>query len=104
MITPVFWLVFIPLALGRSPDNTLTPVLALIPVANVAQMIKDAIRGIYIWPLILETLLVEVVLVVVCLWIARFVLRFEDFLLGSHGGSFWRFLRERAWKRRSYAS
>jgi hypothetical protein len=78
--------------------------LALVPVANVAQMIKDAIRGVYIWPLILETLLVEVVLVVVCLWVARFVLGFEDSLLGSHGGSFWRFLRERAWKRRSYAS
>ena len=103
MITPVFWLVFIPLALGRSPDRTLTPVLALIPVANVAQMIKDAIRGIYLWPLILETLVVEVVIVVLCLWVARFILRFEDFLLGSHGGSLWRFLRERAWKRRASA-
>jgi sodium transport system permease protein len=104
MITPVFWLVFIPLALGRSPDRTLTPVISLIPVANVAQMIKDAIRGVYIWPLIFQTLVVEVALVIVCLWVARFVLRFEDFLLGSHGGSFWRFLRERAWKRRSYAA
>jgi sodium transport system permease protein len=104
MITPVFWLVFIPLALARSPDRTLTPVIALIPVANVAQMIKDAIRGIYLWPLILETILMELVLVLVCLTIARFVLRFEDFLLGSHGGSLWRFLRERLWKTRRSAA
>jgi sodium transport system permease protein len=104
MITPVFWLVFIPLALARSPDRTLTPVIALIPVANVAQMIKDAIRGIYLWPLILETILMELVLVLVCLVIARFVLRFEDFLLGSHDGSLWRFLRERLWKTRRSAA
>lgn len=96
MITPVFWVVFVPLLLGRSPDQTLTPVTALVPIANVAQMIKDAIRGIYLWPLILETFLVGFVLVAVCLLAARFVLRFEDFLLGSYDGSFWTFLRERA--------
>jgi sodium transport system permease protein len=96
MITPVFWLVLLPLTLGRSPDRTLTPVLALVPVANVAQMIKDAIRGIYLWPWIIETIAMEFALVVVCLIVARFVLRFEEFLLGSFGGSFWRFVRERA--------
>jgi sodium transport system permease protein len=94
MITPVFWLVLVPLTLGRSPDRTLTPILAMVPVANVAQMIKDAIRGIYLWPLILETVVVEVLLVIGCLMIARFILRFEDVLLGSHGGSFWQFLKD----------
>jgi len=101
MITPVFWLVFLPLLLGGSPDRTLTPIGALLPVANVAQMIKDALRGIYLWPLIAQTLLVEVVLVALCLLLARFVLRFEDFLLGAHGGSFWRFLKERVSQRRA---
>jgi sodium transport system permease protein len=94
MITPIFWLVFLPVLLGSSPDRTLSPALALLPVGNVAQMIKDAIRGIYLWPLILETLLVELALVAVCLLAARFVLRFEDFLLGSFDGSFWRFLKQ----------
>ena len=103
MITPVFWMVLLPLTLGRSPDRTLTPMLALVPVANVAQMIKDAIRGIYLWPWIIETIAMELALVVVCLIVARFVLRFEDFLLGSFGGSFWRFLSERAFKRGSTA-
>jgi sodium transport system permease protein len=104
MITPVFWLVLLPLTLGRSPDRTLTPVLALVPVANVAQMIRDAIRGIYLWPLIIQTIAVEFAMVVVCLIVARFVLRFEDFLLGSFGGSFWRFLTERALKSRRTAA
>jgi sodium transport system permease protein len=100
MITPVFWLVFLPLVLGSSPDRTLTPALAMIPVANVAQMIKDAIRGVYLWPLVFQTLLVEAVLIVAFLMLARYVLRFEDFLLGSHGGSFWRFVKDRAARRR----
>jgi sodium transport system permease protein len=100
MITPIFWLVFLPLMLGSSPDRTLSPTLALLPVGNVAQMIKDAIRGIYLWPLIVETLLVEVALVALCLLAARFVLRFEDFLLGSFDGSFWKFLRARLGSRR----
>jgi sodium transport system permease protein len=104
MITPVFWMVLLPLTLGRSPDRTLTPMLALVPVANVAQMIKDAIRGIYLWPWIIETIAVELALVVICLIVARFVLRFEDFLLGSFGGSFWRFVSERAFKRGSRAA
>jgi sodium transport system permease protein len=104
MITPIFWLVFLPLMLGSSPDRTLSPALALLPVGNVAQMIKDAIRGIYLWPLILETLLVELVLVGACLLAARFVLRFEDFLLGSFDGSFWKFLRHRMGRGREEAA
>jgi sodium transport system permease protein len=103
MITPIFWLVFLPVLLGSSPDRTLSPALALLPVGNVAQMIKDAIRGIYLWPLILETLLVEVALVAICLMAARYVLRFEDFLLGSFDGSFWRFLKEHAGRRKEVA-
>ena len=69
------WLVLIPLTLGRSPDRTLTPALAVVPVANVAQMIRDAIRGIYLWPLIVETIAMELAMVVLCLLVARFVLR-----------------------------
>jgi sodium transport system permease protein len=98
MITPLTWLLFFPLLLSSSPDRTLTPVVALVPVANVTQMIKDAVRGIYLWPLILETLLVDALLVAGCLVVARFVLRLEDLLLGGYDGSFWKFLRERAGK------
>jgi sodium transport system permease protein len=95
MIQPVYWLVFLPFLLGQQTDQTLTPTLAAIPVANIAMMIRDAINGIFLWPLIGLTLAVTLLLVVACLLLARTILGFEDFLLGSYDGSFWRFLRDR---------
>ena len=95
MIQPVYWLVFLPFLLGQQTDQTLTPAVASIPVANVAMMIRDAINGVFIWPLIGLTLAITLVLVVACLLLARSILHFEDFLMGSYDGSFWRFLRKR---------
>jgi sodium transport system permease protein len=95
MVTPVYWLALLPILLGQQTDQTLTPVIAAIPVANAAMMIRDAINGIFLWPLIAETLAVLLVMVAVCLLVARAVLRFEDLLLGSFDGSFWRFARDR---------
>ena len=95
MVTPIYWLALLPLLLGQGSEATLTPVAAAIPVGNVAMMLRDAVRGVFQWPLILETLLVEIATVACCLLIARSVLRFEDFLVGAYDGSFWRFLKER---------
>ncbi|HSM03556.1 MAG TPA: ABC transporter permease subunit [Longimicrobiales bacterium] len=95
MIQPVYWLVFLPVLLGDQSGQTLTPTVAAIPVANISMMIRDAINGVYIWPLIIEALLVTLATVAVCLVVARYLLRFEDFLLGSFDGSLWRFLRSR---------
>lgn len=93
MVTPVYWLALVPLLLGQGSEVTLTPVTAAIPVGNVAMMMRDAVRGVYQWPLIAETLAVSVVSVALCLLAARSILRFEDFLIGTHEGSFLRFLR-----------
>ena len=95
MVQPVYWLVLLPLLLGQQTDRTLTPAIASIPVANVSMMIRDALRGVFIWPLIAQTLAVTLLTVVVCLASARYILRFEDFLIGSFDGSFWRFVRDR---------
>lgn len=95
MVQPVYWLVFLPVLMGQQTDRTLTPVIASIPVVNVSMMIRDAINGVFLWPLIAQTLAVTLATVVICLAIARHVLRFEDFLLGSFDGSFWRFARDR---------
>lgn len=95
MVTPVYWLALVPLMLSRDSKLTLTPEIAAIPVANVAMMMRDAIRGVFLWPLIAETVAVELVTVVLCLLLARAVLGFEDFLLGSYDGSLWRFLKDR---------
>jgi sodium transport system permease protein len=95
MVQPVYWLVFLPILLGQQSDMTLSPTIAAIPVANVAMMIRDAVNGTFIWPLIAQTLAITVLTVALALWAARTVLRFEEFLLGSFDGSFWRFLKDR---------
>ncbi|MGM0669817.1 MAG: ABC transporter permease, partial [Gemmatimonadota bacterium] len=96
MVQPVYFVaLIIPLLLGQQTDQTLTPAIAALPVANVAMMIRDAINGIFLWPLIVQSLLVDLVVVLILLAIARFILRFEDFLTGSFDGSFWRFAKDR---------
>lgn len=99
MVTPVYWLALLPMLLGQQTDRTLNATLASIPIANVAMMIRDAINGVFLWPYIAQTLLVELVLVVACLLLAREILRFEEFLMGGFDGSFWRFAKERLLKR-----
>ena len=95
MVGPVMMLAMAPIFLGQQTDQTLTPVVAAIPVANAAMMIRDAINGVFLWPLIAETLAVLLAMVTVCLLIARALLKTEDFLLLSFDGSFWRFAKER---------
>jgi sodium transport system permease protein len=96
MVQPIYFVaVIIPVLLGQQTDRTLTPAIASIPVANVAMMIRDAINGIFLWPLILQSMAVNLVVVALFLWIARFILKFEDFLMGSFDGSFWRFAKDR---------
>lgn len=102
MVTPVYWLAMLPLLLGQQTDQTLTPTIAAIPVANAAMMIRDAINGVFLWPLIAETLAVLLVMVVACLFLARAVLQFEDLLLGSFDGSFWRFAKERLMSKKGH--
>ena len=101
MVTPVYWLAMLPIVLGQQTDQTLTPAIAAIPVANAARMIRDAINGVFIWPLIAETLAVLLVMVAACLLLARAVLQFEDLMIGSFDGSFWRFAKERLMGKRA---
>ncbi|NJD19397.1 MAG: ABC transporter permease [Gemmatimonadetes bacterium] len=95
MVQPVYWLVFIPMLLGNQTDLTLTPAIAAVPVANVTMMLRDALNGTFHWPLIGLTIAVNLAVVALFLWVARRILVFEDFLLGSYDGSFWRFLKKR---------
>jgi ABC-type Na+ efflux pump permease subunit len=78
-----------------SPGLELTPKLALIPIVNVAMMFREAIAGTYNWPLIGLTLAAQAVTIGALLWLATRILGQEDLLLGSYGGSFAKFLKER---------
>ncbi len=95
MIGPFYLLCFLPTLLVLSPDLELTPKMALVPIANVALMFREVIGGIYRWPEIAITLTVQLVAIAACLAAARWVLRFEDVLIGSHAGSFAKFLKSR---------
>jgi ABC-type Na+ efflux pump permease subunit len=91
LVMPLYLMTILPVMLVRGTPWTAS--MALVPVLNVALMFREAIAGHFVWPLIGLTLLVEAVLVVATLRLAAYVLRFEDFLVGSHGGSLVKFLR-----------
>ena len=93
MIGPFYIAILIPVMFLQSPDLHLTSQLALVPVVNVTLMFRDAIEGIYAWPLIGITMAIEIMTVVVALSLANKILSHEAFLMGSHAGSFGRFFR-----------
>ena len=64
-------------------------------MVNVAMVAREAIAGTFHWPLIGITLAGEVLCVLLALWLAVAILRYEDFWMGSYGGGFGKFLRER---------
>lgn len=83
MVGPFYLTIFLPVIFLQSPGAGLSPTLALVPVVNVALMIREAVSGIYQWPLIALTLFVELVFVVLTLALANRVLKQESFVLGS---------------------
>jgi hypothetical protein len=47
MVSPFYLATFLPVMFLQSPGIEFTPVLALIPVVNVAMVFREAIAGIY---------------------------------------------------------
>jgi len=95
MVSPFYLALIMPVLFLQTPGVEFTPKLALIPVANVMMMIREAFQGIYHCRLIAITLTVETVCVIVALRVAMLVIRHEDFILGSYNGSFGKFVKER---------
>jgi sodium transport system permease protein len=98
LVSPLYTAIFLPALFLQFPGIQFTPALALIPVVNVVMVFREAISGVFHWPLIAITLAVELLSVVLALRVAAAILRYEDFLIGSYGGSFGKFLRERLLK------
>jgi len=95
MVTPFYMLLFIPVFFIQDPEVTLTTKRGLLPVMNVALMIREAILGRLPWLQIAVTILSSVALIAVCVRVATVILRFEDVMIGSYGGSFGRFFSSR---------
>ena len=78
-----------PTLLLKSPDATLTPVTAMIPLVNVALTFRDAITGSVKLPLVALTAATQLAAIAVCVLIAARMTRFEDVIAGpSQGGIF----------------
>jgi sodium transport system permease protein len=99
MVSPFYLALIFPIMFLQTPGLEFTTRLALIPVANVTMMIREAIQGIYHWRMIGLTLVVEAVCVIAALQIAMKVIRHEDFVVGSYTGSFGKFAKERLLRR-----
>ncbi len=101
MVSPFYIATFLPVMFLQVPGIELTPQLALVPIVNVALVFREAVAGTYHWSLIGITIGVEVLSVALALWLATLILRYEDFMLGTYGGSFVKFLKERLLRGRS---
>jgi sodium transport system permease protein len=95
MVAPFYVALIMPIMFLQTPGIEFTRRLALIPVANVTMMIREAIQGIYHWRMIGITLAVEAVCVALALRVAVLILKHEDFVMGSYSGSFGKFAKER---------
>jgi sodium transport system permease protein len=100
MITPFYMLILVPVVFLQVPGLALSPLTALLPVLNITLMAREAITGtLHAVPLAI-TLAVMSIVIVACLRIARFIMGFEDVLVGSYGGSFAKFVKERLLKKK----
>jgi sodium transport system permease protein len=99
MVSPFYIALIMPVMFLQTPGIAFTPRIALIPVANVMMMMREAIQGVYHWPLIGITVAVECAFVLIALRIAIAILKHEDFVMGSYNGSFTRFTKERLFRR-----
>jgi sodium transport system permease protein len=100
MITPVYMVIILPAFLLQAPDIEFSPALALVPVANVALLIREAIMGsVPLLPGVL-TLVSMTVSVGCAVAFAQWVMRREEVLLGATEGGLGTFLRKRFRTRR----
>jgi sodium transport system permease protein len=95
MVSPFYLIIIIPVSFLQTPGLEFSTPLALIPVVNVAMMFREAITGVYQWPLIGITVLVELLCVGGALKLASLILAHEDVVTGSYSGSFGKFFKER---------
>jgi sodium transport system permease protein len=95
MVSPFYFAVLLPVFFLQVPGIAFTPALALIPIVNVAMVFREAIAGVYHWPLIGLTLVIEFICIAAALALATAILRYEDFLLGSYSGSMAKFIKQR---------
>jgi sodium transport system permease protein len=95
MIMPFYMLLILPAIFLQDPDMEFSMKLALIPLANVVMLIREAISGSYPAAEMTVSLLSMTVTVVVSVAFARWVMSNEEVLMGSQEGGLGSFLKRR---------
>jgi sodium transport system permease protein len=99
MITPFYLIILMPILLVNGQDVKLSWPLAFLPVANISLMMREALTGSFPWPQMAVTVAVSLVLILGSLRLATAILRFEDVVIGSYGGSLQKLIRDRLLRR-----
>ena len=96
MVTPFYMLILLPTMTLGNRGLVFTPTLALVPVVNVAMMVREAFAGVFHAPQMAITVAASLATIVLLARVAAIVTTREDVLLGSYAGTLASFLRERA--------
>ena len=91
MVSPFYVVIMIPLMFLSAPGMEFTTKLALIPIMNVTMMFREAIQGIYHWPMIGITVAIELTCIAAAMFTATTLLKYEDLVTGTYSGSFLKF-------------
>ena len=92
LVMPLYLALILPIAFLNDPGLEITPGLASIPLVNVVLLLRTAIGG-DLPPLEIGIAFVSnTAAIALCLWLASFVLRMEEVVTGSFGGSPYQYL------------
>jgi len=95
MITPFYMLILLPAVFLAVPGVELSLPLALLPVVNVALLVREAIAGTLHWQPAGVAVLSSMAAIALCVRLAALALRFEDVVMGSYGGSLAQLVKQR---------
>lgn len=100
MVSPFYVVLMVPLMFLSAPGIEFTAKLAFVPVMNVTMMFREAIQGIYHWPMIGITVAVELACIVAAMMAATTLAQFEDVVTGNYSGNMLKFVKERILRRK----
>src|SRR5205085_1288694 len=79
-ITPFYMIIVAPMVFIQVPGISLTLPVALIPIINLTLMVRETLTGTFHWAAMGVTVLASLALIGAFIWLATFILRFEEVL------------------------
>lgn len=95
MVTPLYLLSVLPMLPLQDSGLELTAGRAMVPILDIALVIRDAFRSQFDWAMIALTLATCLTVIAATLWLAHRILQFEDVVTGSYQGRFLDLVRHR---------